>query len=188
MSKLNSNQFPDVYKALGIRIPDLGCIMLDVDVFPVVEHVSQGKADLYYAANETRFWISGPVVENNAHVTLLYGLLEKGLVWKPLVDIVLDGWIPPVLEIESISAFESPFSDEPYACIVANIKVTPELLEGNQRLSFLPHVNTYPEYLPHLTLAYVKVEQKDKWLKELGDSLNGKRLTVNKINYGGSNV
>lgn len=186
MTDINTNQFPDVYTALGINVNKLGVVMLDVDPFTVTDLVTNGRNDdLYFAQNQERFWIQGAVAESQAHVTLLYGLLEKGLIWKPLIDIVLADWTPPVLEIERVGAFESPFSDEPYSCIIAHIKVTPDLLEGHARLSLLPHINTYSTYRPHLTLAYVKVEEKEKWLKELGDSLNGKRLSVNKINYGG---
>lgn len=184
---LNSNQFPDVYTALGIKIPDLGCIMLDVDHFSSAEYVLQGDADLYESTNPDRFWIGGDVSKNTAHVTLLYGLLEKGLTWKPLVDIVLHDWVPPTLEIESVGVFQSPYTDEDYSCIVAHIKVTDELLEGHHRLSLLPHINTFPTYRPHLTLAYVKKEAEQKWIDALNDELTGKKLTVNKINYGGRN-
>lgn len=181
---INSNQFPDVYTALGINVNSLGCIMLDTDPVEVTDMVTQGKADLYYAANEQHFWIQGAVAETGAHVTLLYGLLEHGLKLKPLVDIVLADWTPPLLEIESVGSFTSPYVDEPYACIVAHIKVTPELLEGHARLELLPHINTFTQYRPHLTLAYVKKDAEEKWLSQVGDQLNGKKLAVTKINYG----
>lgn len=184
MTHVNANQFPDVYTALGINTNKLGCIMLDVDPLEITERVVRGQEDLYEARNPERFWIAGAVAEHTAHVTLLYGLLEHGLQWKPLVDIVLDGWTPPPLTIKSVGAFESPFSDEDYSCIVAHIDVTPELLEGHNRLELLPHINTFLEYRPHLTLAYVKSEAKDRWLLELGDQLDGTTLTVRNINYG----
>lgn len=184
MTDLNANQFPDIYTALGIDLTKLGVVMLDVDPITVTDLVTNGKSDLYESSNPDHFWIQGAVAESQAHTTLLYGLLSRD--WKPLIDIVLTGWTPPPLEVESIGAFESTFSEEPYSCIVAHIKPTPELLEGHKRVSLLPHINTYTEYRPHLTLAYVKVEAKDRWLKELGTFLNGKSLTVNKLNYGGN--
>lgn len=184
MTSFNANQYPDVYTALGIDLAKLGVVMLDVDTFPVTELITEGEADLYESPHESRFWIAGAVVERTAHVTLLYGLLEQGLVWKPLIDIVLTGWTPPLIEIDKVGFFPSPYPEEDYVCIVAHVKVTPELLEGNHRLELLPHINTFPSYNPHITLAYVKTEAKDRWLKQLGTSLNGKKLTVNKVNYG----
>lgn len=185
--ELNSNQFPDVYTALGIDLTKLGVVMLDVDPFPVTEHVVGGERDLYESIHPDHFWIQGAVAERSAHATLLYGLLEKGLTWKALIDIVLSGWTPPPLKVASIGSFESTFSDEPYSCIVAHIEPTPELVEGHKRLSLLPHVNTFTDYSPHITLAYVKTDARDRWLKELGDFITGTNLTVNKINYGGNN-
>ena len=111
---LSANDFPDVYKALGVNINSLGCVMLDIDPIPVTELVLRAKDDLYWANVKERFWIRGAVGETGAHLTLLYGLMESALKWKPLVDIVLADWTPPLIEIESIGAFESPFVDEPY--------------------------------------------------------------------------
>lgn len=182
MVDLNSNQFPDVYNALGIDLTKLGVVMLDVDPFPVTELVTDGEADLYESDNPNHFWIRGAVAESTAHTTLLYGLLSREL--KPFINTVLTGWTIPPLEVEGIGSFESTFPEEPYSCIVAHIKPTPELLEGHKRVSLLPHINTYTEYQPHLTLAYVKVEAREKWLAELGEFLRGRELTVNRINYG----
>ena len=110
--------------------------------------------DLYYSENFP--WVKGLVLNKNPHITLLYGLLES--VKLEHVETVLKGWNPPKFEIDYYDYFESP-NDEEYYCIIGKIKLTPEILEAHQRLSLLPHINTFFEYKPHLTIAYIK---KDK--------------------------
>jgi hypothetical protein len=64
------------------------------------------------------------------------------------------------------------------------------LAEGNARLRLLPHIDTFPSYRPHVTLAYIKKDKpaRKKWVDALGEQFNGKRLTIDpKINYGGKN-
>jgi hypothetical protein len=31
------------------------------------------------------------------------------------------------------------------------------------RLSLLPHIDTFPEYKPHVSLAYIRADQVDHW-------------------------
>ncbi len=186
---VNANQFPGVYDQLGVNVNQLGAIMLDVEPFEVVDYVEGGKADLHVSPNAERFWIDGAVAESEAHLTLLMGLMESGLTWRGLVDTVLDGWNPPPLQIVDVDVFRSPFDDEPYSCIVGHVKVTPELLEGRQRLQLLPHVDTFSDYRPHITLAYVEPEAESKWLSALRQKsagFIGSRHLVTKINYGGN--
>lgn len=159
---LNANKFRDMYTELGINIDRLGCIMLDVDGsnIPAVPDESA----LYYSSNPDRFWIKGFVAGKVPHVTLLYGLMASGkTAWKNEVDKVLEGWSINEVKVQQVSFFESPYEDEPYYCLVAHIRITPELMEGHRRLEFLPHINTFPEYKAHITLAYI---QKDDDLRE----------------------
>lgn len=187
MPKFNAAQFPEVYNYLDIKMSDLGVVMLDVDPIQVTDMVDQGKQDLYFSENPGLTYVQGAVAESGAHLTLLFGLMKKGLEYKPVIDAVLEGWVPPRLEIESVEAFESMYpGTEPYSCIVAKVKVTDELLEGHARLQMLPHVDTFPDYKPHITLAYVNKDAEAKWLKAL-QGLGSKRFAVNGINYGGGN-
>jgi hypothetical protein len=86
------------------------------------------------------------------------------------------------VEIDHVSYFDSPYPDEPYYCIVAHIKVTPELLEGHQRLEFLPHINTFAGYKPHMTVAYIRKDQgegyRDSLIQHLNNAWAGKRMEV----------
>lgn len=190
---LNSHQFPQVYKKLGITVSDLGCIMLDVEPFDIVSLVENGENDLFYGDIPDLKYAQGAVAEESAHVTLLYGLLESGQKWKSQVDAVLDGWNPPLLSVESVGFFPSNIEGQDYSAIIGHIEVTDALLEGNQRLQLLPHVNTFPGYKPHVTLAYIKngpsgVEWTDtarnKWIETLQKEFKGKTFRVTRINYG----
>jgi hypothetical protein len=196
-TQLNSNMYPEVYEDLGINIPDLGCIMLDVApimVGPMVaeywkRNLFDVDGDLYYSNSPARFWIKGAVAEKGAHMTVLFGLLEKGLDWKDYVDTVLDGWMPESIEIEKVSYFDGNWPDEQYYCVIGHVKVTDSVTEGNQRLRLLPHVDTFPEYRPHVTLAYIKRDEAllTQWIEAL-KALVGKKLEVTKLNYGGDKV
>lgn len=194
MTQLNSRQFPEVYDTLGITIEDLGCIMLDVAPFTVTELVEGGENDLYYGTIPALRYAQGAVAEKSAHVTLLYGLLDFGGLHTKLVDSVLLGWSTPSVRIKEVSFFPSSNQGEDYSVIVGKIDVTPELLEGHHRLQLLPHIDTFPEYVPHLTLAYIKNNEsgvkwvdtpKEKWVRTLNRKLAGKSFAVSCINYGG---
>ena len=196
MTAPNSRKFPELYKKLDINMAELGCIMYDIEPFEVVKFVEGGEDDLYFSdPNRTPDFkfAQGAVAESNAHVTLLFGLLELGPVWKNYVDAVLDGWSMDSVRISSVGYFPSSVEGEDYSVIVGHIELTPELVEGHERLQLLPHIDTFPGYKPHITLAYVKngpsgVEwtdsTRDKWVESLNKEFAGKSFPVSQINYG----
>lgn len=193
MPQLKSHDFPEVYKWLGINLNTLGCVMLDVLPLDNMYNPNERHGemyDLYYSQNKERFWINGWIADKVAHVTLLYGLLEKGKNYQPHITKVLAGWQLNEVEIDKIGYFDSPYDDEPYYCIIAHIKVTPELLEGHQRLEFLPHINTFAEYKPHMTICYISKERgeeyRDQVIYEFNNRWAGAKLLIKEtINLGG---
>lgn len=194
---LKAHNFPEVYNGLGLNLNTLGCVMLDVEPISLTGVLAQDgmsdflptyQGDLYYAKDKSRFWIDGFVGSKSAHLTLLYGLLETAKNYKWHIEKVLEGWKLLELEIEDIGYFTSPYEDDQYFCIVGHVKITPELMEGHQRLEFLPHINTFPGYKAHITLAYVKADEsvRDLWIGAF-KSLIGKKLPVKEgINLGGN--
>jgi 2'-5' RNA ligase len=168
---LSAYRFRETHAALGIEVPRLGCIMLDVDVPPDLAAALAAavpQEDVYVSSDPSRAWIRGVVALDGPHVTLLYGLLGNGNAWREHVDAVLDDWErPTAVPIESWGMFPSTFEDEPYACIVAHVERTPALLEAHARLSMLPHIDTHPEYRPHVTIAYVRRDAVDAVLERL---------------------
>ena len=189
--QIKSHDFPEVYKALGYDLSKLGCVMLDVNL-TALQGLTWEIAmtqELYYAKDKTRFWIDGLVGEKTAHVTLLYGLLETAKNYESYIEQVLKGWKLEEVEIENVGFFESPYPDEPYYCIVGHVKLTPELIEGHQRLELLPHINTFAGYKPHITLAYIKKddEVKARWISTFQEILCGKKIKIEeKLNLGGN--
>lgn len=181
LSDIAARDFPGLYKELGVNEDDLGCIMLDLQPFDVLKHIPGAQADLYITDEAHS---GGAIAETEAHVTLLYGLLQNGNTIKEQVDKVLNGWKCDSVVLDMIDSFPVP-ADAPSVPIVAKTW-TPELQDANKRLSLLPHVNTFTEYNPHITLAYVKNDPDivQKWVKALNQVLAGMRISATGINYG----
>lgn len=188
MKQLNSHDFEGVYKKLKINLDTLGCVMLDVDPLNSMNaNDHEGMEGLYYTKNSDRKWINGWIAGNVAHITLLYGLLDNAHNWEEHIESVLSLWEMDTVEIDHVDYFDSPYDDEEYYCVVAHIKVTPELMEGHARLEFLPHINTFTGYKPHMTICYIRKDERlrDMYLKQFNDLWKGKNLKVKKeINLG----
>jgi len=191
--QLSSHQFKQVYEWLGLNLNTLGCVMLDLEPLSnmySIEFEGAGIA-LYYAKNKERFWIDGWVANKTPHITLLYGLLEAAKNYEKHIEAVLGGWKLEAVKIADIGFFDSPYPDEPYWCLVAHIETTPELLEGHRRLEFLPHINTFTSYRPHMTIAYIDKAQgesyRDRMIEDFKRLWVGKELSVKEsINLGGN--
>lgn len=184
--ELSSHSFPQIYEQLDIDVQDLGCLMLEVEPLEILRYVPGGKDDLYFSDSDQHKYVAGAVGEEVAHVTLLYGLLKSAKEYKPQIDQVLQGWQPGSITVDEVNYFDSHHGDEPYYCIVANLVVTSELLDAHTRLSFLPHINTFQTYQPHISLAYIKKDQDllEKWLKHLSGWFTGRQLNAKELNYG----
>lgn len=178
------DNFPDLYEGLEIDTRAVtddkyrGCIMINTEKIPVTQFVKNADADLF---EQTDYDQGAVPAETVPHATLLYGLLNNGNIWKDKVDTVLSGWEMPTVKIKEVSFFDLGDSK----AVIGLLEETSELLDANQRLSLLPHLNTFSEYHPHVTLAYITQEADvDKWVKTLGKKYNGQVIATKGINYG----
>lgn len=201
MKQLNSHNFKEVYQWLGIDLNKLSCLMLDTEPIKLPTYITQDwetgagvnwdklflEEYMYFAKNKDRFWING-FVGDTPHATLLYGFMTEAINYKTHIEAVLNGWEMKTVKIADVGYFDSPYEDEEYYCLVAHLEVTDELLEGHRRLEFLPHINTFTGYKPHITIAYMKKDEKsrDFFIEDLKKQLVGKELKINQLNYGGN--
>lgn len=147
----SAHDFQTVYDDLGIDLKTLGCVMLGTET-PDTSFIKD--EDLYYANDPKLFWINGRA-GGNSHITLKYGLLNS--VRQEHVNAVIDGLtLPERLHGNGLVKFDSPYPDEPYECIVLAISTVGSLMDLHSHLNYLPHINTFPDYKPHVTLAYVR--------------------------------
>lgn len=157
---MSAHDYQEVYSDLGIDLNKLGCVMLGTET---IDTSFIDDDDLYYTKNPDLFWINGRA-EGNSHITLKYGLLNS--VRRKHVLKVIEGLpLPEYLTPDRIEKFDSPFPDEPYECIVLRVSTEHEgrgggsgkkVMDLHNALNYLPHINTFPDYKPHITLAYVK--------------------------------
>lgn len=189
----NAHNFKEIYEMLGYNLSKLGCLMLDTEpikteYYEMMQDGTTAYFPEYRAKNKDRFWIDGYVADRTPHLTLFYGFLNEAGCYKKHIEILLADVDISEVKIKDIGFFDSPYEDEPYYCIVAHIEKTPELIEANNRMKFLPNIHTFPEYSPHITIAYIEKSEvvRDRFIDHLKKDLIGKSLKVVGLNYGGN--
>lgn len=147
---LSAFDVDDIYPTVGIDLYGLQAIMFDVENIPMSRMYINEPGTLFYGQTHKDRYAQGAVGDKSAHLTLHQGILEN--VPEELVSRVLEGWTPEPVRVERIHVFEAP----DFFCIVAKLEVTDNLAEGHDRLRLLPHIDCFPEYTPHITLAYIR--------------------------------
>lgn len=187
MTTKSIHEFDDLMVRLGLEVNTLGCVMLPtepIDIFGEGRDKLLSVEDLYVSDNPAKFWVNGDV-SDNAHITLLYGLLTPAYEQMASVDEVMATWDRPEYLIpERVTFFPSPDKNEPgYAAIVVEVE-DKHLEEAHARLSYLPHVNTFPVYRAHMTIAYVRLEAAQKWMDVLNNTQFHIYVKGNDLDYG----
>ena len=169
-----------MYEQIGIDISKLGCVMLNTAPLSVHDSIPE---QFWHYGELPGSRVGGP--EKEAHVTLLFGLLQNAHVWRAHVDEVLDGWTPPdVIEIVEYGVFTAAT----YDVVIGHVNNQTEVRDAHHRLSRLPHINTFP-YKPHVTIGYVrkglgKYLIPDLILMSRGHASNIVQLPTRGLNYG----
>ena len=95
--------------------------------------------------------------EDEPHVTIRYGFTID----DPIDALVILQDFPPVkLTLGATNIFpakedESQRGGAQYDVVYVEVD-SPDLMKMNEALASLPHIDTFPKYIPHICLAYVK--------------------------------
>jgi len=153
---------------------DYGCVMIDVPVQNWNEIISWIDTDDLYEVEGENYG-----VQERPHLTLLYGLHKE--VTPDMVKSIFDNFDGDIeVEVDGIDIFEN----DKFDVVKFNIKPTESLIELNSKLSELPNSNEYPDYKPHITIAYVKSGMGKKYIKP---NYKYKVKNINEVTYSRSN-
>lgn len=97
-------------------------------------------------------------LEKEFHCTIIYGLVPGGY---PIQDFInhVKGKMPEYLTVKGLSFFNNETD-----VLKLDIELTPELIELRNIVTNYNNEEKYPNYIPHVTLAYLKKGSASKYL------------------------
>lgn len=134
---------------------EFGCVMVDVPVSNWKEITNYiDPEDVYTGDDDTHG------IQEEPHVTVLYGLHKE--VTPEMVKSVFRDFNDDInIEVDGIDIFEN----KDYDVVKFNVKPDGALQELHNRLSEFPNSNSFPDYKPHITIAYVNKGTGKKYIK-----------------------
>jgi len=157
----NIRLFEEFVKDLNEKKGDTyssGCAMLYFD-FPQIKdiHAKIDEKDLYTEEEDRTYGL-----EDEPHCTLLYGLEDS--VTPDQIKQIVKGIKFGKLRLYNMSLFENDKFDVLKFDVGYVDKKHSFLHDCNEALSELPFNNQYPDYHPHMTIAYLKPGMGNKYV------------------------
>ena len=113
-------------------------------------------------------------LEDNPHITVRFGLEES--VTPEQVEWIAKQYSTIRVRLGKFSLFENEEAD----VLKAEVH-SPDLHRINRHLGILPNKQTYPIYVPHLTVAYLQPGSGKTYLPQLRNDLLGEELVFDSI-------
>jgi len=162
--------------------PKYGCVMLFADVPDWNKLVRKlvREEDLYTDPSDPKSddW-DDYGFEEKPHITLLWGIhddriIDKGIIYNKIAE------IPEMkFTVKEVNIFSN--DDSPYDVVKFDITPTKKLLSLREEFEEdLPNTQTFPDFKPHMTIAYVKKGLGNKYRRIFKKGL---KFTFNKGVY-----
>lgn len=142
--------------------PKYGCVMMETKIPDWEEFHTAGidEKDVYIKPLDESYGL-----EAQPHVTVVYGIHEDEIDEETIANVIKENMKPITVTIEEIDVFEGKECD----VVKYNIPVTPELKKYRSLFLKFPNTQSFPDYHPHMTIAYVKPGTGIKYKRKLRD-------------------
>jgi hypothetical protein len=147
---------------------DFGCVMLNFN-FPEINKIHDmiDPNDIYEDPSDSSFGL-----ETEPHVTILYGLHDK--VSDNDVKFTLKKFQFGPCRLDNPSIFKNPDYDVLKYNVTYATRGGAFLHKANKALKEFPHTSNFPDYHPHMTIAYLKKGTGKKY----ADNLKNNNFTL----------
>lgn len=133
---------------------EYGCLMLEID--------EPNWENIISKINKDDLSDKEKGLEDYPHITLLYGLHSNEINDEDVIEFFNN--IDPIdIEVSSISVFEN----DDFDVVKYEVIPTQELVHINNRIKEeFPYTSDFPDYKPHITIAYLKPGMGKKYKKD----------------------
>ncbi len=139
-----------------------GCVMMQAKIDNWKEYHTAGidKEDVYIKPHDKSYGL-----EEEPHVTVLFGVHEDEIDEDTMASVIKGNMKPITLSVDEVDVFEG---DE-YDVVKYNLPLTDELQAQRDLFTQFPNTQTFPDYKPHMTIAYVNPGAGKKYKRKLRD-------------------
>jgi len=144
----------------SLNEPKYGCVMMDADIKNWAEFHTAGidEKDIYLKPYDDSYGL-----EENPHITIVYGIHEDEVDPQRMADLIEYYMKPVTVIIKEVDVFPG----KEYDVVKYNVPLTGKLQGYRDIFMQIPNTQNFPEFKPHMTIAYVKSGTGEKYKSQL---------------------
>jgi 2'-5' RNA ligase len=148
------SQFKSILEDKSGSMYEYGCLMVYINFPQWPEILNSIDKRLLYEPNSERYGI-----ETDPHITILYGI-HSDVEDQKVIDLFSN---VKKTDFDILVNGIDCFLNKDYDVLKMDVKSN-KLNELNELSKTLPHTSTYPDYKPHLTIAYLLKGNGNKYI------------------------